>query len=192
MADDQHLIAALRQRDTDAFAALFNQYADKLYRVAFNILKNDADAECVVQDSFLKLIEKLDGFEERSSLGTWLYRVATNLSIDRIRKARPTASLADDFSDDAPIMPAVFIDWAHTPEQWLSEDEKHRVLSAAISQLPPKLHTTFILREIEGLSTAETASVLNASTGAVKVQLHRARLQLREYLSTYFSERVNH
>lgn len=191
MPDDRQLVAALRRRDTDAFATLFNQYADKLYRVAFNILKNDSEAECVVQDTFLKLIEKLDQFEERSALGTWLYRIATNSSIDRLRKNRPTTPLADDaFETDEPFMPAVFIDWGHTPETWVSDNEKQRVLSNAIDHLPPKLRATFILREIEGLSTAEAAAVLDSSPGAVKVQLHRARLRLREYLSTYFSERV--
>ena len=87
-------------------------------------------------------------------------------------------------------MPAVFIDWTQTPDTQLSTTERNRILAEAIGQLPAKLQTTFILREIDGLSTAETAAALNTTPGAVKVQLHRARLQLRELLSVYFSERV--
>ena len=191
MADDRQLIAALQQQDADAFADVFNKYADKLYRVAFNILKNETDAECVVQDSFLKMIEKLNQFEGRSSLGTWLYRIATNLSIDRLRKKRPTTRLVDEVeTTDEVFMPEVFVDWVHTPEMWVSAHEKQRVLADAIEHLPQKLRTTFVLREVEGLSTAEAAAVLEISTGAVKVQLHRARLQLREFLSASFAERV--
>ncbi len=190
MADDRTLLPALKNRDSKSFAELFERYSDKLYRVAFGILNDESDAEGVVQDTFLKLIENLDDFEARSTLGTWLYRVAYNASLDRLRRKRPHAPLADDFQDDDSYMPAIFLDWTHAPETHFSAAEKNRVLAEAISQLPLKLQSTFILREIDGLSTAETATVLNTSPGAVKVQLHRARLQLRELLSAYFQERT--
>lgn len=190
MADDRYLLPALKNRDPDAFATLFHRYSDKLYRVAYGILNDETEAESVVQDTFLKLIEHLDRFEARSTLGTWLYRVTYNASLDRVRRQQPHQPLADDFRDDGEMMPAIFVDWTHAPDTQLSAVEQNQVLTEAIGQLPPKLQTTFILREIDGLSTAETATVLNISENAVKVQLHRARLRLRELLSAYFAERI--
>ena len=190
MNSDQNLLAALRRRDADAFAALFKLYSDKIFRLALGLLGDEDEAEGIVQDSFLRLFEKLDQFEGRSQLGTWLYRVAYNASIDRLRRQRPTQPLADDAQADdaAPFMPALLIDWSQAPEALFDSGETQTQLEDAVSRLPERLRSTFILREIEGLSTAETAAVLSITVGAVKVRLHRARLLLREELSGYFGE----
>jgi RNA polymerase sigma-70 factor (ECF subfamily) len=192
MTDEQQLLAALREQDSDAFTTLFDAYADRIYRLAIGLLEDEVEAECVVQDAFTRLFESLDHFEGRSKLGTWLYRVAYNLSIDRRRKRRPDQPLADeaDFDDESGFMPAIFADWTDAPESVLTSSEAQTELAAAIADLPESLRSVFILREVEELSTAEAAEVLNISEGAVKVRLHRARLQLRERLSGYFSERV--
>lgn len=190
MTSEERLLAALRRRDPRAFAALFDAYSDKLYRVALGLLADEQEADGVVQDTFLRLFERLDQFEGRARLSTWMYRVATNLAIDRLRRRRPTVpvSLTDD--DDASLrpMPVSLADWRAGPEQQLTDDEVRAELDRAIAALPEAYRLVFMLREIEALSTEETAQVLALSAGNVKVRLHRARLFLRERLAERFAE----
>jgi RNA polymerase sigma-70 factor (ECF subfamily) len=191
MLKEQKLLSALRNRDADAFAILFETYSDRIYRLAVGLLEDEAEAEGVVQDTFMRLFEKLDQFEGRSKLGTWLYRVAYNLCQDRLRKRRPVSALAVDIDDDEAIpIPAIYVDWSQVPERYLSEAEITAELDRAIATLPPRLKAVFMLREIEGLSTKECAEVLEISDSAAKVRLHRARLLLREQLAMYFTELV--
>jgi RNA polymerase sigma-70 factor, ECF subfamily len=190
MFDENQLLTALRQRDSAAFTQLFDMYSDKVYRLAFGLLEDENEAEGVVQDAFMRLLERLDQFEGRSKLGTWLYRVAYNLSIDRLRKRRPMLSLLDENEDEAIPMPAVLTDWREAPETWLASSELSQELDRAIASLPAKLKAVFILREIEGVSTEECAQVLAISESAAKVRLHRARLLLRERLAEYVMELV--
>lgn len=185
------LLLALRQRDPAAFEQLFATYADKIYRLAAGLLGNDEEAEGVVQDSFLRLFEKLDGFEGRSSLGTWLYRVAYNLSIDLIRARRPTVPLADEpDEDDSMPSPAILTDWTNAPDRVMDDTELAEVLDRAIDSLPEIYRAIFILREIDQLSVEETAAIAGISGGAVKVRHHRARLMLREHLAESFAIHV--
>lgn len=186
MPSEQELVAALRRRDPDAFETLFETYSDKAYRLAVGILEDETEADCVVQDTFLRLLERLDQFEGRAQLSTWLYRVAYNLSIDRLRQRRPTVTMADEADDDTIPSPTVLVDWEHLPESLLTESEIAAELKSAIAALPEKFRVVFILREIEGLSTAETAVITDLSLSAVKVRLHRARLFLRERLAESF------
>ncbi len=191
MHNEQELLSALRSRDADAFAILFETYSDRIYRLAVGLLEDEIEAEGVVQDAFMRLFEKLDQFEGRSKLSTWLYRVAYNLCQDRLRKRRPLSPLAIDFDDDEAILiPAIYVDWSEVPERYLSEAEITAELDRAIATLPPKLKAVFLLREIEGLSTKECAAVLEISDSTAKVRLHRARLLLREQLAMYFTELV--
>jgi RNA polymerase sigma-70 factor (ECF subfamily) len=191
MLDDNQLLTALRQRDPAAFAQLFELYSDKIYRLALGLLEDENEAEGIVQDTFMRLLERLHQFEGRSALGTWLYRMAYNLSIDQLRKRQPVFSLADDndAADDLP-MPAIFTDWRDAPETWLASNELSVELDQAIASLPARLKTVFILREIEGIATEECAQVLGISESAAKVRLHRARLLLRERLAEYVKELV--
>jgi RNA polymerase sigma-70 factor (ECF subfamily) len=192
MQNEADLVAALRRRDSAAFSFLFETYSDKLFRLALGMLGDEDEAEAIVQESFLRLFEKLDQFEGRAKLSTWLYRVAYNAGIDQLRRRRPEQALVEEPEATATevIMPALFIDWSQAPETILASAEAQIELERAIAGLPERLRTTFVLREIEGLSTAETAEVLRLKPGAVKVQLHRARLLLREQLTVYFGERV--
>ncbi len=190
MLNEQELLSALRRRDSAAFNQLFDTYSDKVYRLALSQLENEDEAEGVVQDAFLRLFERLDQFEGRSKLSTWLYRVAYNLCQDRLRQRRPLLSLDEDNDDNDLPAPTVLIDWEDLPEQYLSAAEVSAELDRAIATLPPKLKTVFMLREMEGLSTRECAEVVGISVSAAKVRLHRARLLLREQLAAYFAERV--
>lgn len=192
MDNELVLLQALREGDSAAFQQLFDTFSDKIYRLAVGLLQDEAEAESVVQDSFLRLFEHLDRFEGRSKISTWLYRVAYNASMDRLRKRRPFLSLSSDLDDeDSPISsPAILIDWRDVPERRLTEAEINAELDRAIAALPEKLRAIFILYEIEGLSHSESAEVLGISVSAAKVRLHRARLTLRERLAAYFAELV--
>ena len=194
-ADDSLLLEALRRRESEAFAYLFDLYSDKIYRLSVSLLKDEVAAEGVVQDSFLRLIERLDQFEGRSNLGTWLYRIAYNLSVDRLRKRKPDLLLEDEPGDGRLPAPIHLVDWRQWPEQLLTDAEVTAELDKAIAKLPEKFRVVFMLREVEGLSTRETAKITGLSLSATKVRLHRARLFLREYLTQSLlaigSENVN-
>ncbi|MFZ0545073.1 MAG: sigma-70 family RNA polymerase sigma factor [Candidatus Promineifilaceae bacterium] len=192
MENEQRLLTALRQGEAAAFEQLFDTYSDKIYRLAAGLLEDDVEAEGVVQDSFLRLFEYLDRFEGRSKIGTWLYRVAYNASMDRLRKRRPSLSLTDerDHDDTSLPPPVILTDWRNLPERLLTEAEINSELDRAITALPERLRAAFILYEIEGLSVDESAEVLGISVSAAKVRLHRARLALRERLAESFSELV--
>ena len=191
MLSEQELLSALRRREADAFTVLFETYSDKIYRLSVGLLENEAEAEGIVQETFLRFFERLDQFEGRSKVGTWLYRVAYNASIDRLRQHQPLLSVDFVDDDDSLSMPAAFTDWSQWPEGLLTDAEVTAELDKAIASLPEKYRAVFILREIEGLSTQETAEITDLSVSAVKVRLHRARLDLRERLTESLMARTN-
>jgi RNA polymerase sigma-70 factor (ECF subfamily) len=193
MPDDDALLSALRARLPEAFDQLFEMYSDRMFRLAAGMLGNEDESEDVVQDVFLRFFEKLDDFEGRSQVGTWLYRAVYNASVDRLRRRRPTLTFTDELeSEDAASLPApsILADWSNVPESMFDSVEAQAELEVSVAMLPESLRAVFLLRDVEGLSTAETAQILNISISAAKVRLHRARLQLREHLSAYFSERL--
>jgi len=183
-------IESLRAGDPQALAGLFEIHADRVYRLAFGLLRERQAAEDVVQETFLSAMTHLAQFEGRSSLGTWLYRVAYNASLTRLR-ARPNEPLPPDEPEPGePPLPRALVEWDQTPEEMLLDAEGRRQLEAAIATLPETLRAAFILRDVEELSTQETAESLGISEGAIKVRLHRARLLLRERLAEYFGARA--
>jgi len=184
------LVDALRLRDPDALTTVFNTYADKIYRLAVSILHDEVQADGVVQNTFLALIKHVDGFESRASIGTWLYRVAYNECMGRLRKQRPQVDLDSMLDED--IMPTTFVDWNTLPDAVLGSSEALAEMKTAIDKLSPNLRAVFTLRDVEELSTAETAEILGISQSVVKVRLHRARLALREHLAHYFEEYAHH
>lgn len=192
-AQDTELLPRLQARDPEAFRILFAAHADRLYRLALSLLRDPSRAEDIVQETFLAALTHLDAFEGRARLGTWLYRVAYNASLSQLRQ-RVEAELPDEggaAEDDGPIpMPQTFVDWDVSPEAVLRDSEARSQLDAAIAALTETQRAVFLLRDVEGLSTAETAEALGLTEAAVKVRLHRARLALREHLSAYFAERL--
>lgn len=173
----------------EVLAEFFRTYADRIYRHAVGMLGDTAAAEDVVQETFVKALRRLDTFEGRSSVGTWLYRVAHNACVDRLR-VRGREVSADAALDGALPMPRNLVDWSATPESELLDAEARQALDSAVAALPETLRAAFLLRDVEGLSTAEAAAALDLSLSALKVRLHRARLKLRETLAEYFAERV--
>lgn len=189
------LIARLRRRDTEALEILMERHAARVYRVAFGITRNDADAEEVVQDVFLSLFEKIAAFEERAALGTWLYRVATNTALLRRRGKRLEleVSLEDQlptFRDDghrAGERSFLLADWSASAEDGLLSDETQALVRRAIDMLPPHYRAVVMLRDVEELSNEETAEILGEPVSSVKSRLHRARMALREQLTHVMS-----
>lgn len=182
-------LEALRNGDRAEFARLVEQYDAFIYRLALRIVGNPQDAEDVLQETFIKALKHLSEFDGRSSLSTWLYRIATNEALMILRKDKgTTVSLdePDDNSDDEQE-PLEVVDWCCLPEETLMSAEAKEYLDKAISELPATLRVVVVLRDIQGLSTRETSEVLNISEMAVKTRLSRARLQLRQSLSSYFS-----
>jgi RNA polymerase sigma-70 factor (ECF subfamily) len=152
-------------------------------------MRDPADAEDVVQETFLSAFKGIDRFDGRSGLSTWLYRIAFNAAMMRLRRRRPEfvpVDRADEQEEDLPI-PEAMVDWCLLPEQELVRSEAREEMERAIGELPPKLRAVFVMRELEELSTEETAQALGLSEQAVKTRLHRARLLLRERLSSYFA-----
>jgi RNA polymerase sigma-70 factor, ECF subfamily len=185
-------IEALRAGDQAEFARLVETYYIPIYRLALKMLAHEQDAEDVLQNTFLKALQHIAEFEGRSSLSTWLYRIAANEALMLLRRKRPEISLDDEPAEaesDLPL-PEQLSDWCCLPETEFASSEAKKQLDAAIQKLPEKLRLVFLLRDIEGLSIKETGAALNLTETAVKTRLLRARLALREQLSAYFNERL--
>jgi RNA polymerase sigma-70 factor (ECF subfamily) len=185
-------LEALRQGDRGEFASLVETYSPMIYRLGLKMLDNPQDVEDMLQETFLKAYRHLGDFDGRSSLSTWLYRIATNEALMALRRKRPdTISFDEPLEDEAePQEPLQIVDWCCMPEEELMSAEGRAYLDKAVESLPASLRVVFLLRDIEGLSTRETAEVLNLSEMAVKTRLSRARLQLRESLSMYYGKRL--
>ena len=186
-------IEALRGGDRDQFARLVDAYSGPIYRLALKMLGNAQDAEDVLQNTFLKAFQHLGGFEGRSSLSTWLYRIAANEALMLLRKKRPEdvlTDLAPEENPDDDYAPLQFTDWCCLPEEEFLTSESKAALDAAVQRLPEGMRIVFVLRDIQGLSIQETSQVLDLTETAVKTRLLRARLRLREELSSYYGERL--
>lgn len=185
---DMLLVAKARQGDLDAFGQLMQQYDRKVFRIALHITQNREDAEDIVQETFLKAFTKLEQFQGNSKFYTWLVRIAVNESLMRLRKYRSskTVSMDEDIQTEEGAMPRDFADWGPDPEQQYGQAELAEILHRTAEGLSPGFRAVFALRDLDGLSTEETAEALGLSVPAVKSRLLRARLQLRERLGQYF------
>ncbi len=193
MSDSNHdaeLVARLQAGDQAAYAQLVDENASRIYRLALRMMGNEADAEDVLQETFLNAFKAIDRFEARSSLSTWLYRIASNAALMRLRRKEPDQVSVDEplERDDGDLLPRQLFDFCCLPEEDLLRDEAREEMARAVEELPATLRSVFVMRDIEGLSTEETANALDLSISAVKSRLMRARLKLRERLSHYFSQ----
>ena len=185
---DLALVERARGGDTAAFEQLIRMYERQIFRTAMHITQNREDAEDIAQDVFFKAFQKLNQFQGNSRFSTWLVRIAVNESLMRLRKRKTskTVSMDQDVQTEEGSIPRDFAEWRPNPEQNFSQAELKEILNKTIAGLPPGFRTVFTLRDIENLSTEETAEALGLSVPAVKSRLLRARLQLRERLSRYF------
>jgi RNA polymerase sigma-70 factor (ECF subfamily) len=182
----------LKAGDRAEFARMVDAYSDLIYRLAVKMLGNAQDAEDILQETFIKAFRHLKNFDGRSSLSTWLYRIATNEALMFLRRQRPDTLSVEEPAEleEGEQEPLQIVDWCCMPEEELMSAEAQEQLDRAIDRLPPGLRIVFVLRDIQGLSTLETGQVLNLSDMAVKTRLSRARLRLREELSSYYGKRL--
>ena len=186
--DESVLVTRAKAGDTAAFTQLVERYERKIYRLAKNITQNDEDAEDVLQEAFLKAYSNLENFQEQSKFYTWIVRIAVNEALMKLRKRKSdrTVSLDEPQDTGEDMVQREIAVWEDDPEQRYGRDELRDILDRAIDTLKPSFRTVFILRDIEELSTEETAEALGISIPAVKSRLLRARLQLREKLTRLF------
>lgn len=190
--DEPLLVAKAKAGDVEAFETLAGRYERKIFRLAQNITQNREDAEDVMQESFLKAYEHLGEFQGNSRFYTWLVRIAVNQALMKLRKRRPNQiSLDEQVDTGEDSMSREVEDWGPSPEERYGQAELSQILSKVIAELDPAFRIVFQLRDIEELSTEETAEALNLSVPAVKSRLLRARLKLRQKLDRYFRRSDN-
>ena len=190
--EDSALVEALHRGDPYACDEMVKRFSSRIYNVALRLTAHPNEAEEVLQETFIKACRNAESFEGRSSLGTWLYRIAINNSLMHLRR-RQTPSVSLDTTGsygDGETEAWQLHDWYWEPESLVLTDELRQAMDAAVETLPERLRSAFVLRDLEGLSTKEAAEALDISSSNLKVRLHRARLLLRERLGTYFVERA--
>lgn len=189
LENETTLVAEARGGSEGAFTILLRQYDRNIYRLALNITGNQEDAEDVMQEAFLKAYTHLDRFQGNSRFYTWLVRIAVNEALMKLRKRRGdrTVSLDEPVrTDNNDLMPREVEDWGDDPEERYAKEEVQQIVSKAIESLEPQFRVVVALRDVEDLSTEETAELLGLSVPAVKSRLLRGRLKLRERLNPYF------
>jgi RNA polymerase sigma-70 factor (ECF subfamily) len=189
--DEAAIVAQARLGDPKAFSELLRRYDRKIFRLALHITQNREDAEDVLQEAFLKAYEHLDQFQGQSKFYTWIVRIAVNQALMKLRKRKSDRSVSLDETIDTgeDNIGREIAAWDENPEQQYSREELNGILSSAVDGLAPIYRAVFVLRDIDDLSTEETAEALDLSVPAVKSRLLRARLQLRDKLSRYFKRK---
>src|SRR6185437_2142717 len=187
---DLPLVEASKRGDTCAFEELVKRYDRRLLRIALNVTHNRDDAEDAVQDAFLKAYRNLDKFRADAKFSTWLFRIAVNESLMKLRKQRGaqehTVNIESESDHDLRPAESNLADWSPNPEALYGASEFRQILTMSLQKLSPALRVVFVLRDIEEHSILETSDFLNISENAVKSRLSRARRELREELSKYF------
>jgi len=191
--DDRGLVLAAKNGDLGAFESLVARHERRIYSLARRLTGSDDDAQDVTQQTFISAVRHLAGFREASTFSTWLTTIAANAALKVVRKRRglPLTSLdqaTEPDRDDRIPHPEYIADWRESPDRLAQRAETHRLLDAAIAELNPAQRAVFLLRDVEGLSVAETAKALGISEANVKVRLLRGRLQLRERLTRVFGD----
>ncbi len=184
--EEKELIKKAQEGDRNALAKLVKQYEQTVYNFAFKICRDKERAEHTMQETFLSMVKSIKQFSGKSKLSTWLYTVVSNhcLMMARSNKKHLHASIDDE---DSLIDEKNITDWNISPEKIAENGELKDILNKAINKLPPDYRIVFMLRDIQGFSTEETAKAINLTVPAVKSRLHRARAFLRNELNNTFS-----
>lgn len=189
MDNEIQLIKKAKAGDVHAFEALIQEHQSIVYNVAYKMFPNHEDASDIAQEALIKAYRYIGKFEGKSKFSTWIYKITYNVCIDELRKRKKleTQSLDETFtdSDDAKYTP---VDTSPTPEQSLESKEKAEVIYKAIDSLAPDYRAAIILRDINGLSYEEIATVQSCSIGTVKSRINRGRKQLQEIISQYLEQ----
>jgi RNA polymerase sigma-70 factor (ECF subfamily) len=193
MSDNGHLLQRLQDRDPKAIREMVDDFAPQIYRLAFGILQDTMEAQDITQDVFISVLRRIDDFEGRASIPTWIYRITVNASLDRIRlrqRRKETISIEDfmpSFTSEGKHAEEI-VDWSEAPLDHLLSREARDKIQQAIDSLPDELRIVLVMKDIEGFHLKEMCEILDLSLPAVKSRLHRARLVLRGVLSTYFDK----
>jgi RNA polymerase sigma-70 factor (ECF subfamily) len=182
---DAELVQLARERESGAFRVIMRRHNRRLYRVARAVIRDDSEAEDVVQEAYFHAFAHLGNFRGDSSLATWLTRIALNEALGRLRRQRPTVELSTldaESQDETHVIPFPLMAANSDPERALAQREIRRLMERAIDDLPEIFRIVFVMREIEDLSIEETAGFLNLPPATVKTRLHRARRLLRQAL----------
>ena len=182
------LLERIRAGEKTACAECIEIHSPGIYRLALRLMRHEAEAEEVVQETFLSAFKGIERFDGRSDLRTWLFRIAYNAAMMRLRRARPEEVSVEEAAEpeEGALVPQALFSWKDLPEEELEKAEVREELERAIRELPEKLRAVFVMRDLENISTGDTASALGVSEDVVKTRLHRARLWLRERLAGYF------
>jgi RNA polymerase sigma-70 factor (ECF subfamily) len=183
--DEAQMIASILAGDTQLYHQLIRPYERSVYMMALSYMKNEADAEDVAQEAFLKAFHHLTTFRAEAKFSTWLIGIALNEARSRLRReATLRMESIDDTSDEGGhTSPAILRDWREVPSEALERKEVRQMLQQAITSLPTIYREVFVLRDVEELNNVETAAALSITVGNVKVRLHRARLMLQKQLA---------
>jgi RNA polymerase sigma-70 factor (ECF subfamily) len=189
--EEAAVVAQARTGDAKAFNELLQRYERKIFRLALHITQNREDAEDVLQETFLKAYQHLDQFQGQSKFYTWIVRIAVNQALMKLRKRKSdrSVSLDDTIDTGEDTVAREIAAWDENPEQQYGREELNQILTSAVDGLTPIYRAVFVLRDVDGLSTEETADALELSVPAVKSRLLRARLQLRDKLTRYFKRK---
>lgn len=186
--EEAQLLVRARDGDFVAFETLVNLTEGKIYHHLLRLVGNPDDARELLQETYLSAYKHLKSFKGDSAFSTWVYRIATNHALMRLRKNNPETVGLDEIAvpSHEELKKRTISDWALNPREAALRKEVRSLLDRAIQDLPPTYRAVVVLRDVDDLSTAETARILGISEGAVKTRLHRARIFLREALSPYF------
>jgi RNA polymerase sigma-70 factor (ECF subfamily) len=183
---DEELVRRVQAGNNEAFEELVKRYERKVYNIAYRLMGNERDASEVLQDAFLRAYRFLPKFQFKSSFFTWLYRIATNVSLTKLRKREKVQLVSIDEPANADgDLPLEIPDYRYNPEKMMKQRQLREALQKAVDELPPDYRSVVVLRDLEGLSNEEVSKVLSLSVAAVKSRLHRGRLELRKVLAEY-------
>lgn len=183
---DDELVRRVQSGNADAFEELVRRYERKVYNITYRLLGNEQDASEALQDTFIRAYRFLPRFQFKSSFFTWLYRIATNVSLTKLRKRDKLDTVSiDEPVNEAGDLPLEIPDFKYNPVRMMERRELQQALRDAVEQLPQDYKSVVVLRDLEGLSNEEVSKVLNLSVAAVKSRLHRGRLVLRGQLAKY-------
>jgi RNA polymerase sigma-70 factor, ECF subfamily len=180
--DDRALVAKAKSGGSGAFGELYERHRTRIYRYSFRILRNQQDAEDAVQRSFQRAFTNLNRFREDSAFSTWITRIAINEALMMLRQRRTTTHLSENGEDANVARTLVLADGRATPEEALAETELRAAVTHAVSRLRQGLRAVVLLREMQGLTSAETARRLGLTVSAVKARIFHARIHLRQHL----------
>ena len=191
---EQGFIELLKQKKDEAFEELVSRFGRRLFRVSFRILRNAHDAEDAVQETFLRVFQTIKDFREESSLYTWLYRIACNISLQKLRRRKGRVTVPVE-----PYLPVfengqhteTFADWSQSPESSFDLQELHEFLEKCVEELPDHHRVAYILKDIEKFSEDQVAQILDITRQAAKNRVHQARLVIRKRVEDrFFKTRV--